>query len=114
MTQDKKVDESWKESVRKEKSTLSDTPPEAEPQSSDFLGFVSTLAMQAMMALGEIPHPQTQENLQDLPQARYLIDTLKLLAEKTKGNLTPQEENDMKNLLYELQVKFVKKTQETP
>ena len=114
MTQDsqKKVDESWKESVQKEKGLFSEESPVAQQApESDFLGFVSTLAMQVMMALGEIPHPETQEAQQDLPQAQYLIDIIQLLSDKTKGNLSPQEEAALKNLLYELRLKFVKKTQ---
>jgi hypothetical protein len=106
------VDESWKEAVQKERSGApAETPPEAAPE-TDFLGFVSTLAMQVLMALGEIPHPGTGETRQDLPQARYLIDILQILSDKTRGNLTPAEASEMKNLLYELQVKFVKKSQE--
>ena len=49
---------------------------------------------------------------QNLPQARYLIDVIQLLSDKTRGNLSPEEEKVLKNLLYELRVQFVKKSQE--
>lgn len=114
MNQAKKVDESWKDAVQKEKQvppTQSNAP--AEEPALDFMAFVSTLAMQSLMAMGEIAHPQTQERHRDLTQARYLIDALQLLSDKTKGNLTPEESKEFTGLLYELRVKFVKATQET-
>ena len=105
MTQDtqKKVDESWKESVNKEKAAPAAEPvAEDVPPGTDFLGFVSTLAMQASTMMDEE---------QGLPQSRYLIDVIQLLSDKTKGNLSPQEELELKNVLYGLRVKFVKKSQ---
>ena len=112
MSQDKKVDESWKHSVEKEKQAQA-TPEESAPAAeADFLGFVSTLAMQALMALGEMPNPQTGQAQPDLPQARYLIDVIQILSDKTKGNLSAEETAELKTLLYELRVKFVKKSQE--
>ena len=121
MVQDsqKKVDESWKESVQKERTASPGEParpqaPAEAPAESEFLGFISTLAMQTLLALGEVPHPETGEPHGDLPQARYLIDILQLLSEKTKGNLTTQEENELKNLVYELKMKYVRKEQALP
>ena len=109
------MDESWKHSVEKEKNTGA-VPQEPEPSNTeaDFPGFVSTLAMQTLVALGEIPHPQTGQPHPDLPQARYLIDVIQLLSDKTKGNLSVEEAAELKTLLYELRVKFVKKSQEVP
>ena len=112
MSQEKKVDESWKHSVEKEKHTPSPAEEPALPAEADFMGFISTLAMQALMAIGEIPHPQTGQPQPDLFQARYLIDVIQLLSEKTKGNLSAEETGELKTLLYELRVKFVKKSQE--
>ena len=107
----KKVDESWKDTVEKEKFV---SPPEdlsAAASPAGFLEFISTLAMQAMMGMGEVPHPDTRQTVEDLPQAKYLIDTIQLLSDKTKGNLSPEEANALKNILYELRIKFVKKNQ---
>ena len=124
MDSHKKVDESWKEAVQKEKSgaspgpargeTPTAAPAEEDAGESEFLGFVSTLAMQALMALGDVPHPQTGQAHEDPAQAKYLIDVLRLLSEKTKGNLTPHEAAEMKNLLYQLKMKFVQKGQGVP
>lgn len=103
----KKVDESWKDSVRKEKETApSETPPKEVPE-GDFASFVSTLAMQTLVSLGEIEHPATGQKQADLAQAKYLIDTLQMLADKTRGNLTEQETNELNTLLYQLRMKFV-------
>ncbi|HTL71412.1 MAG TPA: DUF1844 domain-containing protein [Candidatus Eisenbacteria bacterium] len=132
---DKKVDDSWKESVEKEKSVPAAGPSAPAPKSahehgpdcahghehgaetgaelppqSDFSIFLSTLGMQALSALGEIPDPGTNLKRTDLPTAHYLIDTLILLLEKTKGNLTPDEDALLGGMLYELQMKFVEKS----
>ena len=109
---EKKVDESWKNTVENEKTVL---PPEEnlpEPPPVDFLAFVSTLAMQALMAMGEMAHPETGAADKNFPQARYLIDILQLLSDKSKGNLSGEEANAFKNILHELKVKFVKRSQE--
>ena len=53
---------------------------------------VTTLATEAMIGLGQIPHPMTGNVHAEPAQARYAIDMLEMLAEKTKGNLAPGEE----------------------
>ena len=111
MSQEKKVDESWKRSVEKEKHAPNSAETPDSPAEVDFLGFISTLAMQSLTAMGEIAHPQTGQPEPNLPQARYLIDVIQLLSEKTKGNLSAEETDELKTLLYELRVKFVKKSQ---
>ena len=108
----KKVDESWKDSAHKEKEAEpSPENSESEVPEPNFSLFLSTLAMQSLIALGEAPHPVTHQKTEDLFQGKYLIDVLQILAEKTKGNLTAEEDNMLKNLLYELQMKFVEKIQ---
>ena len=107
----KKVDESWKDSVRKEKEAGPEGHPATLPE-ADFLSFVSTLAMQVLVSLGEVTHPATDQKQTNLPQAQYLIDTIQMLSEKTRGNLSSDETNELNTLLYELRVKFVRKNQE--
>lgn len=115
---EKKVDEFWKEQVKKEKegrkgreaserSERRSTPP----IEANFSHFLSTLALQAAMAMDEGVDPQTSEKIvPDLQQAKYMIDLLSLLQEKTKGNLTVQEETLLTRFLSELRLKYVKKT----
>ena len=107
----KKVDESWKDSVRKEKETTPERQPAQLATESDFLTFVSTLAMQVLMALGEIPNPTNGKSHADLAQAQYLIDVLQILSDKTRGNLSEEETSELKTVLYQLRLKFVQKNQ---
>ena len=67
---------------------------------------VSSLSMQAIIFLGEIDNPITHKKEENLDQAKYIIDTLALLKEKTKGNLTGNEANVLDSVLYELRVKY--------
>ena len=52
---------------------------------------VTTLVTEAMISLGQIPHPHTGEVMFQPQQAKYLIDMIDMLREKTKGNVTPDE-----------------------
>lgn len=109
----KKVDESWKDLVEKQKTDDSGPPQEDFPAPDSFPFFISTLGMQAIAALGELPDPVTGEKRVDLKQAKYIIDVIQMLSDKTKGNLTPDEQAMMQALLYELRLRFVQRT-ETP
>lgn len=65
------------------------------------------LASTALIHLGQSPHPETGELHQDLALARQSMDLLTLLREKTRGNLTPEEEKFFENLLADLRLRFV-------
>jgi hypothetical protein len=56
-------------------------------------------------------NPMTDKKEEDLPQAKFIIDTLGMLQEKTKGNLTPEESKLLENMLYELRTQYVAKNQ---
>ena len=73
----------------------------------DFATFVVSLSHSAMMHLGEAPHPETNEVEVHLPLARQTIDLLALLEEKTKGNLTGDEERLLAQVLYDLRIRFL-------
>jgi len=105
----KKVDESWKEAVEKEKEDLKKEGKFVPPE-PDFNFFIATLSLQASIALGQVPNPATNKTEEDLTQAQFLIDTLGMLKEKTKGNLSADEANLLENLLYELRMQYVSKT----
>ncbi|MDI6606442.1 MAG: DUF1844 domain-containing protein [Candidatus Omnitrophota bacterium] len=104
----KRVDEGWKEAAEKEKENLKKegkfVPPEA-----DFKFFVTTLALQASIALGGMPNPVTNKKEEDFTQAKFIIDTLGMLKEKTKGNLNKEEEGLLENILYELRMQYVER-----
>jgi hypothetical protein len=120
------IDEDWKstveaekEAARRERETL--RAGDAGPRSSEsvapgdgmplppasFEMLVTTLATEAMIGLGQVPHPMTGNVHADRSQARYAIDMLEMLAEKTKGNLTPGEDRGLRDLLHQLRMAFV-------
>jgi hypothetical protein len=78
---------------------------------TDFTFFISSLAMQASIALGLIAHPITNKTEQNLPHAKLIIDTLAMLKEKTQGNLTTDEDSLLDKFLYELKAQYAKKPQ---
>lgn len=80
------------------------------PPTPDFKFFVTTLSLQATIFLGQIPNPATQKTEEDLPQAKFIIDTLGMLKEKTKGNLDKGEADLLENLLYELRSVYLSKS----
>ena len=104
---EKKVDQSWKEGVAREKGGAGPEPEGRPPLSLS--NFLTSLGYQTLMHLGELPHPETKETQVDLAAAKESIDLLILLESKTKGNRTPEEDKLLKNLLPQLQMKFVEK-----
>ena len=76
---------------------------------ADFATFVLSLGTSAQMHLGLVSDSEGNDPPLNLPQAKYTIDVLAVLEEKTKGNLTPEEEQLLQSMLYELRVAFVAK-----
>jgi hypothetical protein len=74
-----------------------------------FERFLASIYMTAMLQLGLMQEQGGQPRI-DIMGARQTIDTLSLLAEKTKGNLTPTEENFLQNSLYEVRMAYVEVT----
>jgi hypothetical protein len=74
-----------------------------------FERFIASLYMSALMQLG-LMHEQGGQAGVDLLGSRQTIDTLGMLADKTKGNLTMTEDNLMQNVLYELRMAYVEVT----
>lgn len=108
--QSKKVDEAWKEQVEAEKKKATQKTDQGQRVSlpePDLNTFVSSLAAQTLMALGQIENPLTKKKETDLNQARYTIDILRILKDKTKGNLTEAEDKHLQNALYNLQMSYV-------
>ena len=80
---------------------------ESKPQGATFLQFVSGIAVQTLVHLGKMSNPMTGKTGLDLPNAKYSIDILAILQEKTKGNLTPQENEYLQNVLRDLRLEYV-------
>ena len=74
----------------------------------NFATFVFSLNSSALVHLGMIEDPATGQKQKNLPIAKQTIDILGMLDEKTKGNLTQNEENLLKNILHDLRLMYVK------
>lgn len=85
---------------------------EGDKKNVDFNFFITTLSLQASISLGQVPNPATNKTEEDLNQAKFLIDTLGVLQEKTKGNLTKDESGLLENLLYELRTVYLNNNKE--
>jgi hypothetical protein len=88
-------------------------PAEAAPGSqekeipADFVTLLLSLAASAQSALGISPNPRTGKVEVRLPEAKYSIDLLSVLQEKTQGNLSSEEEKFLEALLYDLRLRYV-------
>jgi hypothetical protein len=114
------VDEDWKQEAQKEKEILAaqeeaeekDKEQEEQPRGplpeGNLAALISMLATQAFFALGLLQIKGQEERKPDLELAKYNIDMLQIIEEKTKGNLTPEEETVLANTLSELRMGYVK------
>jgi hypothetical protein len=94
-----------KETETKEKATVGQSPPLPEVT---FSTFVYSLSTSALVHLGEIPEPISEKMDKNLALAKQTIDILGIIQEKTKGNLTLEEENLLNSFLYDLRMRYVK------
>jgi hypothetical protein len=81
--------------------------PEQELPPASLFFLCTTIATQAMIALGEVPNPITGKTEVRLKQAKHYIDTLSMLEAKTAGNRTPDESTLFDDLLHQLRMAFV-------
>lgn len=114
------VDEGWKQEAQREKEILAaqeeaqkkkeeeeDRPHGPLPE-GNFAALISMLTTQALFALGLLQIKGQEKRQPDLELARYNIDMLETLEEKTKGNLTKEEEIVLANTLSDLRMGYVK------
>ena len=111
MTMEKKVDDDWKRRAETEKERA-DAKSKADardrqPPPASFAVLVSTFATQALFAFGDVENPLTGEKERNLEAAKYAIDMLGVLEEKTKGNLTEAEAASLTELIHTLRMQFV-------
>lgn len=78
-----------------------------KPVEASFMQFVGGMAMQTLVHLGKMSNPLNNETKIDLPNAKYSIDLLSILQDKTKGNLTSEESEHLANLLRDLRMEYV-------
>ncbi|MGA3053290.1 MAG: DUF1844 domain-containing protein [Candidatus Korobacteraceae bacterium] len=100
----REIDASIEKEMRKQGQ-----PHRAQDFEMTFEKFVASLYMSSLMQLG-LAAPQGAKPQVDLLGARQTIDTLAILQDKTKGNLTPAEQNMLQNCLYELRMAYLEVT----
>lgn len=90
-------------------SKTSSTEPSSAPPVPPvtFSSFVISLGSSSLMLMGEQLDPQQASMPVNLPQAKEIIDLLSVLEDKTKGNLTPDEQTVLRDMLYALRMKYV-------
>jgi len=114
------IDEDWKAEAQKEKEILAaQEAAEKEKKQEEkkargplpegnFAALISMLTTQTLFALGLLQVKGQEEKEPDLEMAKYNIDILETIQEKTKGNLTKEEETVLSNTLNELRMGYVK------
>ena len=109
------IDEDWKEQARREKEMLAEALEKEQQarrgpmQPASFAVLAISLATQASIGLGDIEHRITKKCEPNLDEAKFHIDMLEILEQKTKGNLTPEEAQLMQGFLFDLRMRFVDK-----
>ena len=76
----------------------------------DFPSYILSYYTQGLVLLGEVPSPYSGKKEEDVEASRHTIDILTMLQEKTKGNLRQDEQQLLENVLYELRMKYMAKT----
>jgi len=84
--------------------------PRGGPEERNLAGLFMMLATEAVIALGEAPDPATGQRQRELPHAAGVIDLLALLREKTEGNRSAEETQVLDELIYDLQLRYVRAT----
>lgn len=123
------VDDDWKNQAQREKETLGGAPAAAAsapakdastdapakaggparqaipPASFELL--VQQMVTQIMMSTGEMEHPTTGRRTRNLEVAKHYIDMLAVLEQKTKNNLSAEEQNLLDSALYQMRMQYV-------
>lgn len=119
------IDSDWKAQARAEKEKMAQQAAEkkakpaaakpgaagaGQPQGmppANFETLISTMATQALFAMGAIPDPRTGQPQMHLELARHHIDMLSVIEDKTKGNLSEEEGKMITGTLYELRSRYI-------
>ena len=122
------VDEDWKSQAQAEKEELAKKQAEAKTETADSASqpnqaagstaglkwpepslqlLVTTLATQALVAMGLVPHPTSGKSKPDVEQAKHFIGTVEMLMQKTEGNRTKEESEMIEEVLHQLRMGFV-------
>ncbi len=119
------IDEDWKKEAQKEKETLAAQEEEEQKKAEEqaprgplpkgnFAALVSMLTTQAFFAMGLLQIKGEEKREPDMELAKYNIDMLETLEEKTKGNLTEEEKKVLENTLGQLHMGYVQVAEQVP
>jgi hypothetical protein len=130
MSEGKRVDEDWKRRAQAEKEIdAAKGGPAAGPGAAPapggaprpearshplFGGLIESLASQALLYMGAMRDPMTGQSHQDLQQSQTMIEMLGMIEEKTRGNLSKEEADMLKQVLDEVRMQYVRLTQPPP
>jgi len=102
---------------KKEEEGTGEPPPredvlqeEAQVPEINFTNFLLSISTSALIQLGEVPDPVSKQSVKQLSSAKQTIDLIGMLQEKTKGNLSSEEEKLIEYILYDLRMRYVKAT----
>lgn len=117
-----KEDQASQEEEKKTEEEQKETPQDSQTQVNEdsdnfdinsqafelnFTTFILSLASSVQISLGLAPNPLTNQAETNLPSAKQTIDILGIIEEKTKGNLSEDEDRLLKQVLYELRMNYV-------
>jgi len=119
-------DEGWKEEAKREKEKLSEKPEKESGQEqvqgadqkaggteqlppANFMGLVNMLVLQTLLYMGRLHDPEDKkaQSMVNLDLAKHYIDLLGVLEEKTKGNLTDEENQSLSLTMHEIRMQYV-------
>lgn len=108
------IDSDWKSQAEAERQKLAEQAKKKAEQAAerdlppaDVMGIVQILATQALLYMGAFPDPQTGRAMVAMDLAKFHVDLLGVLEEKTKGNLTDEEQEVVSQTAHELRLQFV-------
>ncbi len=113
------VDEDWKSRVEREREEAARKGSETGPAQrleeipdvplppASLIYLAGTLFHQGMMFLGLVPYPSDGKLVKNLAVARHSIDLLDMLQQKTEGNRTPEETEEIEGMLHQLRLAYV-------
>jgi hypothetical protein len=102
------AEEAFQEASQKAASEAGQEGRQATLPEISFASFIFSLSSSAFVSLGAIPDPNTGKTEKNLAMAKQTIDILGLLREKTRNNLTQEEENLFDQMLYDLRMSYVR------
>lgn len=85
--------------------------PDSEGEPIDFISILYSYVHTALVCMGEMDDPIQRKKIENLPGAKEMIDILELFQRKTMGNLEPRESEFLEGVLFDLRMRYLKRSQ---